>query len=62
MPGEPERPAALPVHLAPMSNADDVDGARTIVNQIHDAVITHTNAIAIRPFELRGSKRPRLLL
>jgi hypothetical protein len=48
---EPESPADLSVHLAPMSNADDLDGARTIVNQIHDPVIAHTNAIAVRPFE-----------
>jgi hypothetical protein len=49
---DPGRPADLAIHLAPMSNANDLDGARTIVNQIHDPVITHTNAKAIRTFKL----------
>ena len=58
---EPESPADLPVHLAPMGDADDLDDARTIINLIHDPVIADTNAIAVRPFELRGPGRPRLL-
>jgi hypothetical protein len=41
MTGEPERPAALPVHLASMGNADDLDGTRTVINLIHDPVIAY---------------------
>ncbi len=59
---EREQSTDLPVDLAPMSNSDDLDRARTIVNQIHDPVIAHTNAVAVLTFELRGSTRPRLPL
>jgi hypothetical protein len=58
---EPKSSAEVAVHLAPMGDADDLDGARTIINLIHNPVIAHTNAIAVRPFERRGPRRRRLL-
>jgi hypothetical protein len=59
--GEPESRSDLPVHLAPMGNPDDLDGTRSIVNEIHNSVIAHANAVAVHPFELRGAGWSRLV-
>jgi hypothetical protein len=47
----------LPINLPAMSHTDNIDHLCTIVDQVHDPIVTHANTIAVRSLELGGARR-----
>jgi hypothetical protein len=51
----------LPVHVAPVSDSDDIDNALSVINAVHDSVVADSDSPEpVCASQLARTRRPRV--